>query len=484
MIIPKAFKELLQPARYKVYYGGRGSSKSWSIARVLLLMAAKYPLRILCAREFQSSIADSVHQLLSDQIDALGLTDEFNVGKTSITSKAGANFLFKGIRHNIKEIKSTENVSICWIEEAESVSAMSWDILTPTIRAEGSEIWITFNPLEEDAPTYQRFVVHPAPDSIVKKVSFRDNPHFPATLEAERLHKLAIDPDGYLNVWEGEPLTMTDAIIFKGRYIVDDFETPPDARFFYGADWGFANDPTTLNRCFVQDGNLYIDYEAHGVGVELDEIGELFQSIPGSKLWPIKADSSRPETVSYVRRTAGYKIQGAKKWAGCVEDGIEYLRSFTKIIIHTRCPHTAEEFRRYSYNVDKQTGDILPIIVDAWNHHVDGIRYSLDGYVRKGATAFSDFAVAAKAEESKGSHAWKHLNGLVHQCEQCGIAVRVQPGQLPQDAAEKQGYNICKFAEPNMAEIKRLSAGGNSEQQIASTLGITVELLQKLMLKG
>jgi len=447
MIIPKAFKDLLKPARFKVYYGGRGSSKSWSVARVLILMAAKYPLRILCAREFQSSMADSVHQLLRDQIEALGLDDEFSVGKTSITSRAGANFIFKGIRHNIKEIKSTENVSICWIEEAESVSAMSWDILTPTIRAEGSEIWITFNPLEEDAPTYQRFVVHPHPDSIVKKVSWRDNPSFPATLEGERLHKLETDPDGYQNVWEGHPLTMTDAIIFKGRYEIDEFEAPADARFFYGVDWGFANDPTTLNRSFVVDRCLYIDQEAHGVGVELNELDELFASVPGSKKWPLKADASRPETISFVKKTAGYKIQGAKKWAGCVEDGIEYLRSFRKIIIHPRCKHTAEEFRRYAYKVDKQTGDILPIIVDAFNHHIDGIRYSLDGYIRSGASAFKDFAIAAKeaAAGKKGDHTWQQQAATpIHICGACGVAVRVKADQSPQEAAEKAGYKECQ----------------------------------------
>lgn len=445
MIVPKVFSGLIRPARFKVYYGGRGGGKSWAIARVLLLMTAKYPLRILCAREFQSSISDSVHQLLRDQIDELGLQDEFSIGKTSITSLAGGQFLFKGIRHNIKEIKSTEGVDVCWVEEAESVSAMSWDILTPTIRKEGSEIWLSFNPLEEDAPTYQRFVVTPHPDSIVKKVTFRDNPDFPSTLEGERLHKLATDPDGYQNVWEGEPLTMTDAIIFKGRYEVDEFQTPADARFFYGADWGFANDPTTLNRAFVKDGSLYIDHEAHGVGVELNEIDELFASIPLSKKWPIKADCSRPETVSFVKKSAGYRIQGAKKWAGCVEDGIEYLRSFNKIIVHTRCKHTAEEFRRYSYKVDKQTGDILPIIVDAWNHHIDAIRYSLDGYIRSGATtAFKDFAEAAKAKKTN-EHDWQQQGTTpIYTCAGCGVAVRTSANQTPQQAAEKSGFKECK----------------------------------------
>lgn len=445
-IIPKIFKGLLEPHRYKIYYGGRGGAKSWAFARVLVIMAAEMRLRILCAREFQTSIADSVHKLISDQIDAMGLSDEYEIGRNYIRSKTGSEFLFKGLRHNIKEIKSTEGVDICWVEEAESVSAESWDFLIPTIRKEHSEIWISFNPREEDAPTYKRFVLNPPPNSIVQKVNWRDNPHFPEVLNQERLYLLEIDPEGaYLNVWEGEPLTQTDAIIFKGRYLVEEFETPPDIeRFFYGIDWGFAHDPTALNRSFVRDHILYIDQEAHGVGIELDDLPDLFDTIDGVRDWPLKADSSRPETISFMRKR-DFRILGAKKWAGSVEDGIEYLRSFKKIIIHPRCKHTAEEFRLYSYKVDTKTGDILPVIVDAYNHHIDSIRYSLDGYIRPGKTAFQDF----KEEQEKkkpGQHVWRQLGqSLNYQCDCCGIAVR-SPEHAPQEAAEKNGMGICSPA--------------------------------------
>lgn len=445
MIIPKIFKGLLQPARYKIYYGGRGGAKSWAFARALVIMAAETRLRILCAREFQTSIADSVHKLISDQIDILGLSEEYEIGRTYIRSKAGGEFLFKGIRHNIKEIKSTEGIDICWVEEAESVSAESWDVLIPTIRKENSEIWISFNPREEDAPTYKRFVLNPPPNSIVQKVNWRDNPHFPEVLNQERLYLKEIDPEGaYLNVWEGEPLTMTDAIIFKGRYIVEEFDTPEDIeRFFYGVDWGFAHDPTTLNRSFVKDHILYIDQEANGVGVELDEIAQLFDSVDGSREWPLKADSSRPETISFVRKQ-GFRIHAAKKWAGSVEDGIEYLRSFKKIIVHPRCKHTAEEFRLYSYKVDKSTGDILPVIVDAFNHHIDAIRYSLDGYIRPGKTAFQDFLDAQKAAKP-GQHVWRQQDNPEHyRCDQCGITIKVPAGQNAQAIAETKGWKTCQ----------------------------------------
>lgn len=444
MIVPKIFKGLLQPARYKVFYGGRGGAKSWAFARVLVLMASEAPIRVLCAREFQTSIADSVHRLLSDQIYSLGLDSEYTIGKTSIRSKRGGEFLFKGIRHNIQEIKSTEGIDICWVEEAESVSKDSWDILIPTIRKEQSEIWISFNPREEDAPTYKNFVVHPPKDSVVQKVNWRDNPYFPAVLDLERRHLQEIDPEGsYLNVWEGEPLTMTDAIIFKGRYMVDEFETPDDVeRFFYGVDWGFAQDPTALNRSFVRNHTLYIDQEAHGVGTELDDLPELFDTIDGSRKWPWKADNSRPETISFVRKR-DFRILGAKKWAGSVEDGIEYLRSFKKIVIHPRCKHTAEEFRLYSYKVDKKTNDILPVIVDAFNHHIDAIRYSLDGYIRPGKTAFQDFK-DEQDRQKPGTHNWTRMGAtLNHQCDQCGIALRVPDGKTPQQVAEENGMGTC-----------------------------------------
>lgn len=446
-IIPKIFKGLLKPSRYKIYYGGRGGAKSWAFARVLVLMANELPLRVLCAREFQTSIADSVHRLLTDQIDSLGLSSDYDIGKTSIKSKAGGEFIFKGIRHNIQEIKSTEGIDICWVEEAESVSKDSWDILIPTIRKEQSEIWISFNPREEDAPTYQKFVINPPTNSVVQKVNWRDNPYFPAVLDLERLHLKAVDPEGaYLNVWEGEPLSMTDAIIFKGRYEVDEFEVPADTRFFYGVDWGFANDPTALNRCFVKDHTLYIDKEAHGVGVELDELPQLFDSVEGSRDWPLKADSSRPETISLMKKR-GFKIAGAKKWAGCVEDGVEYLRTFNKIVIHPTCKHTVEEFRLYSYKTDKKTGDILPIIVDAWNHHIDAIRYSLDGYINRGRSAFSDFTAEFDIKKSKEQHNWiQQANPEHYRCDQCGITLKVSAGEGIDIIAEKKGYKVCNPA--------------------------------------
>jgi len=162
---------------------------------------------------------------------------------------------------------------------------------------------------------------------------------------------------------------------------VREFEAPANARFFHGADWGFSADPTTLVRCFELDGSLWIDHEAYGLHVDIDDLPKLFDTIDTARKWPIKADSARPETISYMAKQ-GYRISGAKKWAGSVEDGIAHLRGFKKIYIHPRCKHTLEEFKLYSYKIDQNTGDVLPVIVDKHNHIVDAIRYSLDGYIR------------------------------------------------------------------------------------------------------
>lgn len=365
--IARAFEPLRKPARYKVFYGGRGGAKSWAYGLELISQSLQRPLRILCARELQISIADSVHKLLGDLISRLKLDPYFEITKTQIRSLNGSEFIFKGLRHNAQEIKSLEGVDICWVEEAQSVSRESWELLIPTIRKEGSEIWISFNPGSPDDETYKRFVVSPPSDAVVVKVGWQDNPWFPATLDRERQYCKEVDPEAYEHIWGGEPRTISDAQIFKGRFEVEAFETPSDARFFHGADWGFAKDPTALVRMFVMKDALYIDAEAYGVGVELDELPTLFDSIPTSRSWPIKADSARPETISYMARK-GFRIVAAKKWAGSVMDGIALLKSFRKIVIHPRCKHAADEFRLYSYKVDKTNDDILPIPVDANNH--------------------------------------------------------------------------------------------------------------------
>ena len=387
IVFPKVFKRTLfnNPSRYKSFYGGRGSGKSMNIARALVIKACEKKLRILCCREVQNTIKDSVHKLIADQIEIMGLSPWFDITQSSIRSANGSEFIFKGLRADPQSIKSTEGVDLAWIEEAQTVSEDSWAILIPTIRKAGSEIWLTWNPLDEDSPTYRRFVTNPPPDCVSVEVNYDKNPYFPEVLRQEMEFLKATDYAAYEHVWLGKPLTLTAAVIFSGKYTVEAF--PDDLylkadRLFFGADFGFANDPSTLIRSFILDDCLYIEYEAYGVGVELTEMRQFYLSVPGADKWPIKADSSRPETISYLKKEMGFNISGAEKWQGSVEDGIAHLRGFRKIIIHERCKHMADEARLYRYKVDKKTNEVLPVIEDANNHCWDAVRYSLDGYIQ------------------------------------------------------------------------------------------------------
>lgn len=391
--IPPAFKDLFRPARYKVYWGGRGSAKSWSVARALIMRAVTQPIRILCAREYQSSIADSVHSLLKTQIVEMGLEHYFDVQTAKIYSHCGAEFIFKGLHHNPTEVKSTEGVDICWVEEAHSVSKESWQVLIPTIRKAGSEIWVTFNQMDDDAETYKRFVLHPMPGALVHCVTWEDNPYFPAELDLERRYMMENDFETYQYVWGRACRTIGSAIIFRGKTKIHTFETPIKARFYHGMDFGFANDPCALIRSYITNEtgdngleageHLWIDQEGVGYHVELDHLPAFMrQSVPTSDKWPVMADNARPETISYLGRQ-GFTIRAAEKWKGSVEDGITHLRGFRWIHIHERCKHTAQESVDYKYKLDKNTGQVLPEIVDKNNHCWDAERYGLDGLIHK-----------------------------------------------------------------------------------------------------
>jgi phage terminase large subunit len=369
-------------ARFFVSDGGRGGGRSWAFARALLIRARRQNYRVLCCREFQTSIRDSVHRLLADQLDALGWQNFFNVTRESIVGRNGSIFIFKGLYHNAPEIKSMEGIDFCWVEEAQSVSEESWSYLIPTIRKPQSQIWVTFNPYRESDPTYQRFIVNPTPGSVRMRAGWRENPWFPEVLKSELEHDRVTNPDRYQWIWEGKPLGISDAQVFRGKYEVIPFDTPAKVQLFFGADWGFAKDPTTLIRCFVQERCLYIDHEAYGVGVEIDETPQLFDSVPESRRWKIYADSARPETISHMRRNGFPLMQSVPKWPGSVEDGIEFLRNYSKIYIHPRCKHTIQEFELYRYKQDRISGDILPIIVDDNNHIMDALRYSQADYIR------------------------------------------------------------------------------------------------------
>lgn len=377
------------PSRYKVAYGGRGSGKSWEFARRLLRIGSEKCVRVLCARELQISIRDSVHRLLSDQVHALGLSDHYEIGQKAIVGVNGTEFIFKGLRHNATEIKSTEGVDICWVEEAQAVSEDSWRVLIPTIRSPGSEIWVTFNPDQPTDPTYKRFILNTPETAIIRRVNYGDNPWFPMELEREREHTERTDPDAYANVWLGECRAYSSAQVLAGKWEIGVFDGKGGGWHgpYYGADWGFAKDPSVLVRCWIGGRTLYIDYEAWGVEVPLDDTPALFDKVPDARRYTVRADSARPETIRHLQARGYDRMVPVKKWPGSVEDGVEFLRSFEKIIIHQRCQHTIDEARQWSYKTDRMTGNIMPVLVDAHNHCFDAVRYALSPIIRYRKTA-------------------------------------------------------------------------------------------------
>jgi len=384
--LPAKHFRLLHPtrkARYRVPKGGRGSAKSWSIARALILTALEQTERVLCAREFQKSIAESSHKLLSDQIDSMGLRPWFDVKNQSITCHNNSEFIFEGLHANLNKIRSLEGVTICWVEEAAKVTTASWEVLIPTIRTTDSELWINFNPEDEHDPTYDMFVTNTPPDAFVEHFTYQDNPFFPTEMEAHRQYLLRVDPDAHAHVYGGECRKQSEAQVFRGKYVVESFE--PGASWdgpYHGSDFGFANDPTTLLRCWIHERTLFIEHEAYRLGCDTDKTPDLYDHVPGAREHIIRADSARPETISYLQRHGYPCVAGVEKWPNSVEEGVKYLRSFERIVVHPRCEHTAQEMRLYSYKVDRLTGDVLPDLVDKHNHTIDALRYALQPLIR------------------------------------------------------------------------------------------------------
>ncbi|MBS3837563.1 PBSX family phage terminase large subunit [Proteus mirabilis] len=383
--------------RYRGAFGGRGSAKTRTFAMmsaVKAYQAAEQGISgvILCGREFMNSLEESSMEEVKQAIRSIPwLNDYFDIGEKYIRTKCKrVNYVFCGLRHNLDSIKSKARILLAWVDEAESVSDLAWKKLRPTVRESGSEIWVTWNPEKDGSATDKRFRKTPPKNSIIVEMNYNDNPWFPDVLEEERLDDLnSLEYSDYAWIWEGAYLENSDKQVLANKYVVQSF--PDDLwqkadRLLFGADFGFAKDPNTLLRQFILNDCLYIEYEAYGIGVELDHMPAFYDKIPESRKWPIKADSARPETISYLKRQ-GFNISAAKKWQGSVEDGITHLRGFKQIIIHPRCKETAKEARLYSYKTDRITGEVLPIIEDKNNHCWDAVRYGLDGYITQKSNA-------------------------------------------------------------------------------------------------
>ena len=386
---PLKLQSLFQRSRYKVCYGGRGGAKSWGIARALLIKGAKEPIRILCAREYQTSIKDSVHKLLCDQIEALNLHSFYEITQASIRGANGTEFAFAGLKNNISNIKSFEGVDICWVEEAQTVSRLSWNVLIPTIRKEASEIWVSFNPELETDETYQRFVVKPPDDCIQIKVNWSDNPWFPETLRLEKDSLKERDEESYNQVWEGLCRQTVDGAIFAkemqqaekdGRICRVPFDATKPVHAVFDLGWSdstaiwflqFVGMETRLIR-YIEDSQKTISYylaTMQTYGYHYDKVW-----LPHDAENKTLAASGR--SIDDIVRAAGYKTEILPRVP--VVDSINAARTIFPNCYFDR-EHAADGLaclRHYRYEVDPDTGQFSRNpLHDHYSHGADAFRY-------------------------------------------------------------------------------------------------------------
>lgn len=379
---PAVFEPLLHPARYKGAWGGRGSGKSHFFGELLIERSIMQKTDAVCVREVQKSLDQSVKKLLELKIQSLNAGAYFDVQDKKINSNLGGLIIFQGMQnHTAESIKSLEDYDVALVEEAQSLSQRSLDLLRPTIRKPGSELWFVWNPeLETDPVDALLRGPEPPPDSVVVKANYRDNPWLPDVLKAELEYDQKRDPDKFSHIWLGEYQRNSEARVFR-NWTVEEFDTPPGAHFRLGADWGFSVDPSVLVRCYLDGRKLYVDHEAYMVGCEIDQLPDLFRRVPEAERWFITADSARPETISYMRKHGFPKINSAVKGAKSLEEGVEFLKSFD-IVVHPRCRHLIDELTLYCYDTDKLTGQIMPKLKDKDNHVIDALRYACEGVRR------------------------------------------------------------------------------------------------------
>lgn len=385
---PRKLRFLFQPARYKVAYGGRGGAKSWGFARALLTLGASRPLRIICAREIQHSIQDSVHRLLADQVEAMGLSSFYTVQQTTIIGRNGTEFLFAGLRQqDVHKIKSFEGADVCWVEEAQSVSERSWSILTPTIRKDGSEIWVSFNPELDTDPVYSRFVVNPPPGAQVVEINYYDNPWFPSVLEAEREHCERTDPEGYPNIWLGRCLRSVQGAIYgreiedmhrEGRYCAVPYDPILKTHTVWDLGW---NDAMVILMVQRQGSQMrVIDYieDSHR---RLDEYVAILQARPyvwgrdfiphDGKASDIKTGKSSEE----VLRSLGRRVTVLQR--DDVEEGIKAARlTFPRTYFDAgKTADLVNHLKRYRRHITSATNEPASPVHDEHSHAADAFRY-------------------------------------------------------------------------------------------------------------
>ncbi|USA53858.1 phage terminase large subunit [Acinetobacter sp. C32I] len=407
---PKLIPLFAEPnLRYRQSWGGRGSSKTRTFAvmtavKGYVFAEANISGMILCGREYMNTLADSSMEEIKQAIRAVPfLNDYYDIGENYIRTKnRRVSYGFCGLRHNLDSIKSKARILLCWVDEAETVSEVAWRKLQPTVREAGSEIWITWNPEKRGSATDKRFrheLMHdPVTGELIGmgvEMNYTDNPWFPEELEKERRQdQKNLSITDYEWIWEGAYLEASEAQIFNGKFQKLDFVPDTDKWDgpYHGLDFGFANDPTAGTKSWIYDDCLYIEHEGGKVGLELDDTVDFLKAkIPGIEKYVVLADNARPESISHLKKKGLRRIKACEKGKGSVEDGIAHIRSFRKVYIHSRCKETYQEFKKYSYKKDRLTDEVLPIILDEFNHYIDSIRYALEPIMkRKGALKVSN----------------------------------------------------------------------------------------------
>lgn len=404
------FRPLIEPARYKGAKGGRGSGKSHYFADALVERALMVPgLRWVCIREVQKSLDQSAKRLIEDKIQKHGVGGYFRVLNTHIETPGGGIILFQGMQnYTADSIKSLEGYDGAWVEEAQTLSQRSIDLLRPTIRKPDSELWFSWNPRRREDPVEKLLVREdtriPSPDAVTVHANFTDNPWMPSVLLDEVRWDRRRDPDKYAHIWLGQYEQASEARVFR-NWREDAFDTPPGAPFLFGADWGYSIDPTVLVRCYLDGRTLYVDDEVYQVGCELDHTPALFDrlgctacrrlgmSCGGTgeghgmaRQWAIVGDSENPQGISYLQRHGYGRLQHARKGPGSVKEGVTFLQTLD-LVVHPRCRHTLDELSSYSYKRHPQTEEPIPELSEKKNHVIDALRYAIEPVRRGGPVA-------------------------------------------------------------------------------------------------
>jgi phage terminase large subunit len=395
--------------RYKGAHGGRGSGKSQFFADSAIEWAVMRPgTRGLFVREHQTSLMQSVKPLHERRIQELGVGRYFDPQRDRIVTPGGGEFVYHGMaNHNAETVKSFEGFDFAHVEEAQTLSQRSLTLLTPTLRKRGSEVWFSWNRKDPKDPV-DVFFREGRPNAICVHANYWHNPWFWDTeLVADMEFDKRRDHDRYMHVWEGAYLKHSSARVFKNWRVgaPEEFKARDQVdRLFYGGDFGFSVDPAVLLEMYIEGRQLFISAEAYGIGVDIDYLPFLFggcadpalieknaqawatlkqeqkntwQGIPGSRRWPCTADSSRPDTISYLNKHGYPLVYASKKGKGSVEEGVEFLKTWD-IVIHPSCAHAIDEFTYYSFKTDPKTEEVLPVLEDKKNHVIDAGRYALE----------------------------------------------------------------------------------------------------------